>query len=318
MTDSVEATPAAPESGAISHDQLAGLFLSEIEAENAPPAAEPKAEESQPEAPLEAAEAQQELPRTEAAEPAEPASESQPEIPATPAIEPPAGMSEADKAHFAKLPAESQRWLSDRIKGQQADYTQKTQAVAQERQVLTQGTQALVQKLQHYDAILSKFANPDIAPPDANLAITDRARYDAEMANYVQAKHVQELAQKEQQRVSQERETLEKQNRQDYYRVEGQKLLEMNPDFGHPEKGPQLRKMAAEYAIKTGYSNQELQMASAKDMITLWKAAQYDAAQQVKATAKPVQTQPAPLSVKPGPAKAASRGGISTAVQNLA
>lgn len=68
---------------------------------------------------------------TEGAEP--PTTEAQAEPAAVQPIEPPARWSEADKAKFAALPREAQDILLERVKATDADYTRKTQEIAEVR-----------------------------------------------------------------------------------------------------------------------------------------------------------------------------------------
>lgn len=60
---------------------------------------------------------------------AEPAPDVQP-------LEPPARWSEAEKAEFAKLPREAQAVLAERYKAMEADYTRKTQEIAETRKAV--------------------------------------------------------------------------------------------------------------------------------------------------------------------------------------
>ncbi len=78
---------------------------------------------AEPEAPKGPAEGEAQAAPVAAAEPA----------PQVQPIEPPARWSEAEKAEFAKLPREAQAVLAERHKAMEADYTRKTQEVAETR-----------------------------------------------------------------------------------------------------------------------------------------------------------------------------------------
>lgn len=65
-------------------------------------------------------------------------------------IEPPAKWSEADKAEFAKLPREAQQVLVERHKAMEADYTRKTQEVAETRK----GIEPLLGEVQRLNPLL--------------------------------------------------------------------------------------------------------------------------------------------------------------------
>ena len=47
----------------------------------------------------------------------------------------PQSMSAKDREAFYTLPPESQQWISDRVKSQEADYTRKTMEVAEQRKM---------------------------------------------------------------------------------------------------------------------------------------------------------------------------------------
>ena len=70
--------------------------------------------------------------------------------PAVQPIEAPARWSEAEKAEFAKLPREAQQVLSDRHKAMEADYTRKTQEVAETRK----GIEPLLGEVQRLNPLL--------------------------------------------------------------------------------------------------------------------------------------------------------------------
>lgn len=61
-------------------------------------------------------------------------------------------MSEAEKAIFAKLPADAQKWISTRHQQMEADYTRKTQALAETRK----GIEALDARVQYWSPYLQK------------------------------------------------------------------------------------------------------------------------------------------------------------------
>lgn len=314
--------PADP--GPVSSDQLAGLFAAELAAERGDEP--PKAEETptEPEQPAEAP-PQEEAPadESEPEEGEETQEDAEPDDGAEeptedPAIAAPQGMSEADKAEFAKLPPALQMFVNKRITEQQADYTRKTQQIAEQRKTYESGAAELQQRLQQYDQILSQFTTPQIAPPDPALRNSDPVGYEEALAGYVHQKHLQEVAAAEQQKVRSQAEELQRQQVQEFQRQEAQALAEMAPELADPKQGAGLRKAVYEYGLKSGYTPDQLTMASARDMVTLWKAQRYDAMQSAKGKVKVVPPS-APKAAKPGPAKAVGRpSNLTRAVQNLA
>lgn len=93
----------------------------EASTEQAAEGAETGEEKATAEAPAEGQESEQ--------DPAETEESKSEEVPA--AVEPPANWPEADKAMFKKAPKEMQEWALRRSKEMEADYTRKTQAVAE-------------------------------------------------------------------------------------------------------------------------------------------------------------------------------------------
>lgn len=81
------------------------------------------------------------------------------------------------------------------------------------------------------------------------------------------------------------------------------KLFASVPELNSPEKAPQVFAELGRYGSENGFTADELAQADARDILMLWKAAQFDkqqaAAQRMKATAKP-QPKPASPAVKPG------------------
>lgn len=313
----VEAAPAsavdapAPSNEPINASDLAGLFKAELDAESTP---DPK-----PAAPQEVA-----APDTESAtEQAEPAEADQPETsdqdlsPA--ALKLPGRVSEADQAMFAALPPEQQQWLAKREQGREADYTRKTQEVAEQRKLIEGGQVALLERLQAYDGILSNFTQRPLAPPDPALRQTDPLGFDDQMAAYVQAKHHQEIAQAEQARVRAEAQELQKARQQQHWQEQSKRLGEVAPELAaRTTEGAKLRQGVYEYGVKQGYSKDQLNNATAVDLATLWKAQRYDAMVANKSAIKPVTPAP-PKVMQPGQAKAATgrNGPLARAVSDI-
>lgn len=300
---------------------LAGLFAMELEAEDAPQKAAPAATDPGPTGATGEA--------TQIAEEANAATTEQEGAPddgtsTAPVLDAPSGMSEADKAVFAQLSPEMKAWVSKREAETRSDYTRKTQAIAEVRKATEAVGQQLMGQLQQYDAILSQITNRQIAPPDPAMRQTDPLGYDEQMSAYITAKHQQELASGEQQRIRAEANQLAQHQRGEWFSQQAAELNELSQKVGVPElaagtpAGKAMRESVFKYATATaGYTPDQLSQASARDMVTLWKASQYDAAKAAKANIKVVP--PAiPKSTTPGPAKAApNKGSLAAAVSNL-
>lgn len=129
-TTEAPATPSEPKIDATGRAHAAdGKFATKKSAEAETPSTEPATAEAKP-----------------ATDPAiQPAQAVQP-------IEAPARWSEAEKAEFAKLPREAQQVLSDRHKAMEADYTRKTQEVAETRK----GIEPLLGEVQRLNPLLQQ------------------------------------------------------------------------------------------------------------------------------------------------------------------
>ena len=86
----------------------------------------------------------------------------------------PQSMSVKDREAFYTLPPESQKWISDRVKSQEADYTRKTMEVAEQRKMYDKLEQAIAPRRQQFamsgmddsTAIGQLFALSDYAESD--------------------------------------------------------------------------------------------------------------------------------------------------------
>lgn len=303
---------------------LAEMFRAELDAEDAPKTAAKSAETVSETVAAPDDEAAQVEDEESEAEEADDAATAEPEDAAdTPSVDPaiaaPSGMSDADKEQFGKLPSEMKAWVTKRIADQTADYTKKTQVIAEQKKHLDAGVQQIVTKLQALDQHLAKFTDHDIGPPDPALRNTDPVAYDEQLANYMHAQHVKELATKERQKVHEEAERVQKAQATKFFKEQDEILRTAAPELyaADGKMDTQKFKVIQEHAFKAGYSSEELQGASAKDIITLWKAQRFDAIEAAKKQVKTVPP-PAPKTVKPGPAKGVGRpSAVTSAARNL-
>lgn len=76
--------------------------------------------------------------------------------------------------------------------------------------------------------------------------------------------------------TSEQLDSAKKQSLDEWSAAEYQKLVKVLPAVADPEKGPKLKADLTKYAEKLGYSEQQLSMASASDVVILHKAMLYD------------------------------------------
>ena len=190
--------------------------------------------------------------------------------------------------------------------GQAADYTRKTQELAQQRQQLQQQAEALATVLPHIQPELAKLGQQlqGAAPPDPRMIDTDPQGYLRQFAAY-------QAATAEQQRLG----TLTQLQQQAYERsmsqqVEaGNKMLSEKYEFWRDDasRSAVQRDIAKWAESKGGYTRQELQgLSDPRHVESMMKAMMFDRmVEGAKTTApKPVQTAQV-RGVRPPPAAAA-------------
>lgn len=295
-----------------SREELAGLFAKQLAEEDAP-AQKQQVEQAAPES--EAAPAE-EISESVTAETTQ--EESAPETDPAKPDDGLRGMSEADKAVFAQLPTELKAFVSKRMAETNADYTRKTQEVAEHRKAVTAEREALAGRLQQYDAILAQYTEPELAPPDPALRYADPGAFDEQMAAYVHGKHVKEKAAQQRQQLAQQYEHLHKRQQAEFF-MQQEQILEQakSPLAGNTKEAMARRKSCFDYAVKSGIPPAVLNQASALELMMLDKARLYDASQAARANVKTVPA-PALRVAKPGPARAVGRpSNVQSAINNL-
>jgi len=198
--------------------------------------------------------------------------------------------------------------LDELINGYQRskDYTQKSQALAEQRKAIEaerqhleqvkQERQAYAQKLQALDSFLSQQNRGEDLEV---LKETDPIGYAVKVAEQSQREKQLAVVRAEQQRIAQQQQAEQQQSLQNHLKSEAEKLASVIPELATP-KGDAIRKEIREYAKSVGWSDQEL--ASVYDhraVLTLYKAMKFEQLQKGKPeTLKKVQQ--APKMLKPG------------------
>lgn len=198
--------------------------------------------------------------------------------------------------------------LDELINGYQRskDYTQKSQALAEQRKAIEaershleqvkQERQAYAQKLQALDSFLSQQNKGEDLEV---LKETDPIGYAVKVAEQSQREKQLAVVRAEQNRIAQQQQAEQQQSLQNHLKAESEKLTSVIPELATP-KGDAIRKEIREYAKSVGWSDQEL--ASVYDhraVLTLYKAMKFEQLQKGKPeTLKKVQQ--APKMLKPG------------------
>jgi hypothetical protein len=198
--------------------------------------------------------------------------------------------------------------LDELINGYQRskDYTQKSQALAEQRKAIDaerqhleqvkQERQAYAQKLQALDSFLSQQNKGEDLEV---LKETDPIGYAVKVAEQSQREKQLAVVRAEQQRIAQQQQAEQQQNLQNHLKAESEKLASVIPELSTP-KGDAIRKEIREYAKSVGWSDQELSSVyDHRAVLTLYKAMKFEQLQKGKPeTLKKVQQ--APKMLKPG------------------
>jgi len=208
----------------------------------------------------------------------------------------------------------------------QADYTRKTQEVAQARKQVEEAYKSRVQERQTLAENLSLALNV-VEPQLAELAKTDwdslatqdpyayaekRALFDQASTRY------QKLTAQAQQLVQQQQAEQQRQM-QAKLKHEGEKLKMAIPDFADPQKGRALRAAITEYALSQGLSESEAKaITDHRVIVMLDKARRYDALQRGELTAARKKVSKSPKkAMAPGKPKSKSQRQQQTRQQQL-
>jgi hypothetical protein len=181
--------------------------------------------------------------------------------------------------------------LDELIKGYQqgADYTKKSQALAEQRKAfeaerqhleyVKQERQAYAQKLQALDSFLSQQnqgVNLDV------LKETDPIGYAVAVAEQSQREKQLAVVRNEQQRLAQQQQSEHQASLQNHLRQESEKLTSLIPELATAQ-GDAVRKQIRDYAKSVGWSDQELsQLYDSRAVLTLYNGMKYAQLQKSK------------------------------------
>jgi hypothetical protein len=175
--------------------------------------------------------------------------------------------------------------LEELVRGYQleADYTKKTQTLAEERksveaervriQEATQLRDQYAQRLQMIEGMLQ-------SQPQENLEAlkeTDPIGFAVKFAEQQQKEKQLAAIQAEQYRIAQMQQAEKSEILSKHVSSEAEKLSQAIPDFKDKEKGEAVRKEIRSFAKSVGWSDQELSSVyDSRAVLTLYKAMQYD------------------------------------------
>ena len=195
-----------------------------------------------------------------------------------------------------KLPPE----LKDALMAQ-ADYTKKTQEVAEARRLVDLQALTIQQQTQFQNSVAQELQTlGQLDMEIARYAKLDWASLDTD--TLVRARHALDQLKDQKQQIQ-----SEVQNKHQQFQHGMQALMAEARDKGNeylkrtiPSWGPEIQKELSGYGVKEGYSDVELNSLTDARMIkTLWKASQWDKLQSQKGATQQKVTQAPPV-VRPG------------------
>jgi hypothetical protein len=205
--------------------------------------------------------------------------------------------------------------LDDLVKSYQlgADYTKKTQEIAEQRKAVEAERAAIEESRQLRDAYaqrlqaIEQFLSQQQSEDDLEiLKETDPIGYAVKVADLSQKEKQLSAVRAEQYRLAQQQQAEYQQNLQQFVQTEMAKLSQALPEFADPEKGQAVRSDLRKFAASIGYSDEELsQVYDSRHVQVLYKAMQYDKLMQSKPQITK-KVNEAPKMLKPGVAKAKS------------
>lgn len=240
--------------------------------------------------------------------------------PELPAIEAPQFLDEKERAAFAALPRAAQEMLLKHDKALVADYTRKTQALADDRKAVQAQRQQLEQVVSRFGEVVPELERKiadwqkvdwpklarDVSAEDYNAY---RAQYESDVRQFQQTK--QKQAQAEQASFAL------------HLKEQTERLREIAkdkfPELIAADAGEKIMKPLAEYIRGEGYSDDEIRWIGAQDMLMAYKAMKYD--QMVAARKDKPALTPKPDAksngrpVRAGPAASTSKRAVTKEVQ---
>jgi len=182
-----------------------------------------------------------------------------------------------------------------------ADYTKKTQKLAEERKAV-EAERAKIQeanKLRDQYAqrlqMMEQFLQQQNKGENLEaLKETDPIGYAVKVAEQAQREKQLAVLQQEQQRIAQQQQAEQSERLQSHLAEESQKLTSAIPGYGNPKEGDQIRKDIREYAKSIGWSDQELAgLYDSRAVLSLYHGMKYSKLQGNKASiAKKVEAAP--------------------------
>jgi hypothetical protein len=173
---------------------------------------------------------------------------------------------------------------------QGADYTKKTQQVAEQRKALEAESVAIDQARQLRDAYAERLQAMEqlLSAPEQSenleyLKESDPIGYAVKVAEMSQQKEQLQAIQAERYRIAEQQQAEQQHALQGYIAHQAARLSEVLPEYSDPVKGEKLRSELRVFAKDIGFTDQELSMVrDSRQVLALHKAMLYDKLQKSK------------------------------------
>jgi hypothetical protein len=173
---------------------------------------------------------------------------------------------------------------------QGADYTKKTQQVAEQRKALEAESVAIDQARQLRDAYAERLqameqllSSPEQSENLEYLKESDPIGYAVRVAEISQQKEQLQAIQAERYRIAEQQQAEQQHALQGYIAQQAARLSEVLPEYSDPVKGEALRSELRTFAKDIGFTDQELSMVrDSRQVLALHKAMLYDKLQKSK------------------------------------
>jgi hypothetical protein len=171
-----------------------------------------------------------------------------------------------------------------------ADYTKKTQELAENRKAVEAEAKAIIEAQQVRDtyaqrlqAVEQLLRMNDSTEDLVSMRENDPIGYAVKVADMTEKKEQLQAVRAEQQRIAQQQQADRAQAMQRQIAQESAKLAEVLPEFSDKVKGEQIRNEIRNYGKTVGFTDQELsQVYDSRHVLVLHKAAMYDKLQKSK------------------------------------
>ena len=171
-----------------------------------------------------------------------------------------------------------------------ADYTKKTQELAENRKAVEAEAKAIIEAQQVRDtyaqrlqAVEQLLTMNDSTEDLVSMRENDPIGYAVKVADMTEKKEQLQAVRAEQQRIAQQQQADRAQAMQRQIAQESAKLAEVLPEFSDKAKGEQIRNEIRNYGKTVGFTDQELsQVYDSRHVLVLHKAAMYDKLQKSK------------------------------------